>query len=46
MNEIESMVGLVQIEKLDKSLKIRERNYKIINSYLNEHEEIYVFRIN
>lgn len=43
MNEVEAMVGLVQIKKLDNSLKIRERNYQIINSYLDRCEEIYIF---
>ena len=45
MNEVEAMVGLVQINKLDNSLKIRERNYQIINSYLDSLKKFIFFQM-
>ena len=43
MNEIEAVIGLVQMDKLNDSLKIRARNYKIIKSYLENFEDIFIF---
>ena len=43
MNEIEAAVGLCQLERLDKNLKIRERNYKILYNKLKDLDKVNLF---
>lgn len=43
MNEVEAVVGLNQLEKLNSSLKRRKRNYEIIKSYLVNNPNLFIF---
>ena len=43
MNEVEAVVGLNQLEKLNDSLKKRKTNYEIIQSYLEENTNLFIF---
>ena len=43
MNEIEAAVGLCQLERLDKHLKIRERNFDILHNKLKQLDSIKLF---
>ncbi len=43
MNEVEAAVGLAQLPKLAKRLKIRQRNYLALKETLSELDEITVF---
>ena len=43
MNEIEAAVGLCQLERLDKHLKIREKNFDVLNKKLKKKNNIKLF---
>lgn len=43
MNEVEAVVGLNQINKLDDSLIKRKRNYEIIKSYIIKNNLLFIF---
>ena len=43
MNEVEAVVGLNQLEKLNSSLNKRKRNYEIIKSYLVNNPNLFIF---